>query len=232
MKLSGRFNFPSYVIVVNSTFNDNGTPTEGAGVSSDDIAGTFVSCTMNNNTSTTGGGFVARGIGEITLIDVTTNDNAAGGIVVESPKIVNVIDSIACGNDILDMAFGHTAQANTCDSSFPDSINELRVCQCSCQGHSTGRKHVGCQCNFKCRGRSTGRWAICLIERQRKSPSAQTVVTGGNKSARKRASRCLFPWQRCFVAFFDYKDFTSRCILRMFGISHRLWFRCRSLAIR
>jgi hypothetical protein len=79
-----------------------------------------------------------------TFVDVTTNDNGDGGIVSNSGMDVNLIGSTACnnkkmvgGNADLDLDTTATAQANTCDTSFPDEISGIPICECSCQGGSS-----------------------------------------------------------------------------------------------
>jgi hypothetical protein len=139
MRLEGRLVNPSEAIVVDSTFNDNGNAILGVGVTISNVDGNFVSSTMNNNVGFINSGFFATLAGESTLIDVTANGNLIGitsGII----PTVQVINSIACNNNFLDMLIGltDTAQANTCDLSFPSVVGGFPVCQCLCDGSSAG----------------------------------------------------------------------------------------------
>jgi hypothetical protein len=83
---------------------------------------------LNNNIGEFGSGFTAVGKSEITLIDVIANDNSYEGMNTFDGNLVNVINSIACGNLVTDIRDVPIAQATTCDVSVPDDIDGLRVC--------------------------------------------------------------------------------------------------------
>jgi hypothetical protein len=145
MLLDGDSSIPSIAAVVDSTFHRNGNGEElaGVGIISFNAAGTIVRSSMNNNIGPDGTGFVAATSGEYSLIDVIANGNDETGITAQL-TIVNVINSIACGNSEQDLFDVTTAQATTCDVSMPPLIGTLPVCQCSCGGSSgTGMSAVG-----------------------------------------------------------------------------------------
>jgi hypothetical protein len=57
---------PAVVNVVDSRFEQNGDPIQGAGIATFNVGGTIVSSTMNKNKREAGGGFAALEAGEIT----------------------------------------------------------------------------------------------------------------------------------------------------------------------
>jgi hypothetical protein len=131
----------SILTVIDSKFSENGSK----GINSEDVDGTFISTVANKNLDT---GIRIREDAFVTIntfVDVTTNDNGDGGIVSNTGMDVNVIGSTACNNqlvdpnayDDLDLDITATAHANTCDSSFPEEILGIPICECSCKGGSS-----------------------------------------------------------------------------------------------
>jgi hypothetical protein len=135
MSLNGDSTFPGNINVVDSTANKNGNgePMAGAGIAAIYVEGTVTRTILNDNIGPQGVGFFAINSTEITLIDVIANGNTNAGVFAFT-STVNVINSIACGNDIQDIFGVTTAQANTCDLSVPPQANGFSVCQCPCKG--------------------------------------------------------------------------------------------------
>ena len=160
----------SVVTVVGSQFNNNGA----YGVSLQSVSGTFISSEMNGNLGTMdfeGIGFREFGTTSdfLKLIDVTTNQNGAGGIINSQDTKIEIIKSTACDNDAApeikvlgDMALGNNAvtQGNTCDTSFP---NDRKICECTCNGGSKSSTITSISSDMDTTNGNSPTFLVCLL---------------------------------------------------------------------
>lgn len=141
------FLFPESILtILSSHFDQNEVSAEGLfgrglpyGGMGNSGTTTIISSTANGNSET---GLAVFTNDEVYIWDSEFSNNGRNGLSSQGSTF-NVIKSVICSNNNVDVFQSFIAQAVTCDTSDPPQIGENRVCQCPCPRTYSGGTSAG-----------------------------------------------------------------------------------------